>query len=50
MKCKYCGEFIKDRGVGCDWRQGRCPHREPLITSDFLNKIKEWLKKLIKQR
>ena len=29
MKCDHCGDEIK---ANCDWRQGRCPHREPLIT------------------
>ena len=24
MKCNYCGDDVK---IGCDWRQGRCPHR-----------------------
>jgi hypothetical protein len=32
MKCQACGESIKERGIDCDWRQGRCPHREPMLT------------------
>lgn len=31
MKCNHCGDEIKPN---CDWRQGRCPHRPPLI-SDY---------------
>lgn len=31
MKCETCGENLKEKGYGCDWRQGRCPHREPLV-------------------
>ncbi len=28
MKCKTCrSEITPD----CDWRQGRCPHRKPMI-------------------
>ena len=27
MKCNFCGEDVKENGLGCDWRQGRCPHR-----------------------
>lgn len=41
-KCNSCGEQIKDNGVGCDWNQGRCPHRMPMLTSyhfRFLNLI-----------
>ena len=33
MKCKTCGEAISS---SCDWRQGRCPHRPPMLTNyDF---------------
>jgi hypothetical protein len=28
-KCNTCGEEIK---LGCDWRQGRCPHSAPILT------------------
>ena len=31
-KCNTCGEEIK---LGCDWRQGRCPHRIPLTDYHF---------------
>ena len=33
-KCNTCGDEIR---VDCDYRQGRCPHRPPLIN---LEKIK----------
>jgi hypothetical protein len=33
-KCNTCGDEIQ---VDCDYRQGRCPHRLPLIN---LNQIK----------
>jgi hypothetical protein len=26
--CKTCGQVPQ---ADCDWQQGRCPHREPLI-------------------
>lgn len=56
MKCNYCGEDIKENGVGCDWRQGRCPHRRPLFDTvwldiyrtrflNFINAIKNPFKK-----
>jgi hypothetical protein len=32
MRCNYCGEHLKEKGIGCDWRQGRCPHRQPILT------------------
>jgi len=28
QKCSICYEPIKP---DCDWRQGRCPHRRPMI-------------------
>jgi hypothetical protein len=31
-KCNSCGEDLKLNGIGCDWRQGRCPHRTPMLT------------------
>jgi hypothetical protein len=34
MKCDHCGETVKERGIGCDWHQGRCPHRTPFL-SDY---------------
>ena len=52
MKCKACGEDIK---VDCEWNQGRCPHRRPMIDDILLdayksrfynlfNTIKGWFK------
>jgi hypothetical protein len=29
MKCNTCGSTIK---IDCDWQQGRCPHRPPMLT------------------
>jgi hypothetical protein len=29
MKCNTCGDEIKNN---CDWRQGRCPHIQPMLT------------------
>ena len=42
MKCHACGENIKENGVGCDWRQGRCPHRLPIINSHSLRFYNLW--------
>lgn len=45
IKCDYC---MKDVSPDCDWRQGRCPYREPMITDyhkRFYNLI-EFFKKL----
>ena len=50
MKCKACGEEVK---INCDWRQGRCPHRSPMLNlTDYhfrfynlLQTIKGWFKK-----
>lgn len=56
MKCQTCGESLKENGIGCDWRQGRCPHRPSildLILSDpyktrylnLINTIKGWFRR-----
>lgn len=29
VKCSVCHRGIR---VDCEWRQGRCPHREPMFT------------------
>ena len=34
MKCQTCNLQIQPN---CDWNQGRCPHREPLLSSAFLD-------------
>lgn len=28
MKCEICRQEIT---ITCDWQQGRCPHRSPMI-------------------
>jgi hypothetical protein len=55
MKCYSCGEEIKEGGAGCDWNQGRCPHRTPMIDEIMLDKYKarfynliQWIKGLFK--
>jgi hypothetical protein len=40
MKCQTCGENLKDKGYGCDWRQGRCPHRSPMFNKIVLDNYK----------
>jgi hypothetical protein len=52
MKCDTCGENFKENGVGCDWRQGRCPHRLPILTDyhfRYLNLI-QWVRELFKNK
>lgn len=51
MKCDFCGENVKLNGADCDWRQGRCPHRPPMINPHafrFYNLI-QWLKGIFKR-
>jgi len=36
-KCETCGEEIH---AGCDWRQGRCPHRRPMIDDILVDNYK----------
>jgi hypothetical protein len=56
MKCNTCGTELKDGGLGCDWRQGRCPHRHPMFNEivldnykmryyNLIETIKGWFKK-----
>jgi hypothetical protein len=51
MRCDHCGETVKEGGIGCDWQQGRCPHRFPMLTSyhlryfNLFNTIKKWFKR-----
>jgi hypothetical protein len=48
MKCDTCGDEIK---LDCDYRQGRCPHRTPMLTDyhfRFYN-LKEFIKGLFKR-
>jgi hypothetical protein len=39
-KCNTCGEELKEGGYGCDWRQGRCPHRHPMFNEIVLDNYK----------
>jgi hypothetical protein len=39
-KCNTCGKNLKENGVGCDWQQGRCPHRNPMFNSIVLDSYK----------
>jgi hypothetical protein len=55
MKCNHCGETVKEQGIGCDWRQGRCPHRSPMFNEIVLDNYKmrfynliHWIKGLFK--
>jgi len=50
-KCSICYEPIKP---GCDWNQGRCPHRPAMIIINdtyksrylnLINSFKDWFKK-----
>ena len=48
MKCNTCGDEIK---MGCDYRQGRCPHQPPMLTNyhfRFYN-LMEFIKGLFKR-
>lgn len=56
MKCNFCGEDVKENGIGCDWNQGRCPYRRPFVDDilldnykaryyNLLNSIRNWFKK-----
>jgi len=36
-KCKTCGNEILPN---CDWHQGRCPHRTPLMNDIILDDYK----------
>jgi hypothetical protein len=48
MKCDYC---MKEVTPDCDWRQGRCPYRPPLISEHsfrFYNLI-QFIKGLFKR-
>jgi hypothetical protein len=37
MKCETCGEEVK---LNCDWRQGRCPYRNPMFNEIVLDNYK----------
>ena len=42
VTCDTCGEIIKSN---CDWRQGRCPHREPMISPEIIRKFFNFFKR-----
>lgn len=55
MKCDHCGETVKEGGLSCDWNQGRCPHRPPMIDEIMLDNYRarfynliQWIKGLFK--
>jgi hypothetical protein len=39
MKCNICGEAIT---ATCDWNQGRCPHRQPMLTDYHFRYLNLW--------
>ena len=39
-KCNYCGKTVKFNGFDCDWQQGRCPHKPPMIDVSVFDKYK----------
>ena len=43
INCDTCGDIVKSN---CDWRQGRCPHRQSV---DFKLLFKELKEKFMKQ-
>jgi hypothetical protein len=48
MKCEICKQDVHPL---CTWQQGRCPHRQPMLTNyhfRFYNLIQS-LKKLFKK-
>lgn len=45
VKCNTCGDTVK---VDCDYRQGRCPHRPPLIDDKIIDMIKQKLYNLFR--
>ena len=42
MKCDHCGENLKMNGIDCDWRQGRCPHRTPILNNYHFRYFNLW--------
>lgn len=47
MKCNHCGEDTVKK-INCDWRQGRCPHRPPILDDILLDNYKARYYNLIK--
>ena len=50
MKCKTCGEDIIKK-ISCDWNQGRCPHRTPMLTDYHFRyfNLMQWIKGIFKR-
>jgi hypothetical protein len=42
-RCSICREIPKP---DCDWQQGRCPHREPAISSAVIRNFINFFKKV----
>jgi hypothetical protein len=42
VTCDHCGEIPTSN---CDWRQGRCPHREPMIRPETIRKFFNFFKR-----
>ena len=42
-KCHTCGQVVHNN---CNYNQGRCPHRPPIVDT---NKIVEWFKNVFKR-
>ena len=40
-KCSVCRKIPELR---CDWRQGRCPHRPPMLKLTIIDKLVNFLK------
>lgn len=42
ITCDTCGEISASN---CDWRQGRCPHRKPMISPETIRKFFNFFKR-----
>ena len=36
VKCTHCGGYVH---ADCDWRQGRCPHQQPLLHMPYVERF-----------
>lgn len=41
-RCSICRETPRP---DCDWRQGRCPHRDPMISQSVIRNFFNFFKK-----
>lgn len=41
MRCEKCGYNIEESLSSCDWNQGRCPHRPPIINQTVVDNYKK---------